>query len=418
QPALDAPLRKIATEATAFLGRQLKRRPVNLVNLVRARRDFQTLDFDILSAEQKAAIPNYAEMAQRLSESSVTSDETLVAMAITESEIKVFEQVDGWMIEHLQPFLLADGAGPASYAKKETATNGCVAAVTQLLEKLDTANAMLDAQISAEPSEGQPKFATPYMTLQHVDTARLAAAAARLLRKVAPEEAERSRDMLADIRERKLVNGESLFEYSHAFFHASLKAFEADDGKDLTRWSRLAEQARVYSALLELLDTDFLHNESPKLLKALNDRIMTRVKDVRRQPTTSADAIAFLRLAMVSMKIARNNLILDHFGFETPDGKTKIPMAPLALKDTDKGDPVGVIQNLVALSEEVGKIYTRNVKSVNEQKFETFERHPVAATFEDFLKKIGRAVRDVDGDIDSTQVAKDEAAIEGVADAA
>jgi len=416
-PALDGPLRRLGAEAAAFLGRQLDRRPISLTNLARARRDFQTLEFDILSTAQQEEIPNFGALSERLKASSVTSDETLIAMAIAESEIKVFEQVDGWMIEHLQPFLLSRN-GVVGYAEKETAARACDTAVVQLVEKLDVENARIADELGDGATTGGSRFATPCMSFAQVDTARLAAAAARLLRRVAPEEAERSKTLLEQIRDKPLASGETLFDYSYAFFKANLEAVYADDGADLLRWARMAEQTRVYSALLELLDTDFLHNESPTILKELNAKIVARIRDAKRQPKTPEEATAFLRLAMVSMKIARNNTVLNFFGFETPDGKTQIPVAPLALKDKSSGDPVAVVQNLVALSEEVGKIHTRNVKSVNEQKFETFERHLVAAKLEEFLQKIGRTVRDVDGDIDTTQIAKDDAPIEGVKNAA
>lgn len=411
-PVMDALLRDLAARAADFLGRQFDKRPVSLTQLARARRDFQTLEFDILSKAQMKETAGFGELAARLHASSVKSDESLIAMALCESEIKMFEQIEGWLIEHLHPFLSSHGTVGA--AERHVAVGACEIAVRRMLKKIAEANAALDRTLPEDAAERGP-FAFPYMSLAHLDAARLAGAAARLIRWVSPDEGALSRKLLAVIRKEPLLNGEPIYEYAHGFFGASLKQFLTDDGMDLGRWTRLAEQTRVYAALLEILDTDFLHNESPKYLKEIDRRIRDRLKDARKPAETPQDATNFLKLAMVSMKIARNNTVLDVFAFKTPDGKAQIPVAPLVLKDKSPGsDPVALLQTLVALSEEVGKIHTRNVKSVNEQKYETFERHPVAAKLEDFLAKIGKNIRDSDGDFDMAGVARQDDDIEGV----
>ena len=412
-PVLDAQLRDLAARTTEYLDRQFEKRPVSLTQLARARRDFQTLEFDVLSDRQMDETDQFREQAERLHASSVKSDESLIAMALCESEIKVFEQIEGWMIEHLHPFLSSHGA--VGQAERKVATGACDIAVRRMLKRIEDANADVDAALPEDAVENGASYAYPFMSLAHVDAARLAGAAARLIRYISPDEGAESRKLLAVVRQATLLNGQQIYEYAHGFFEASLKQFLKDDGADLRNWTRLAEQTRVYAALLEILDTDFLHNESPKYLKEIDKRIRDRLKDGKRPAQTPQDATQFLKLAMISMKISRNNTVLDAFAFQTPDGRYQIPIAPLILKDKDKGaDPVALLQTLVALSEEVGKIHTRNVKSVNEQKYETFERHMIAQKLEDFLSKIGKNVRDADGDFDMSGVERQDDEIEGV----
>lgn len=414
-PILDAQLRDLAARTSEYLGRQFDKRPVSLTHLARARRDFQTLEFDILSPAQIAETPDFKALAERLSASSVKSDEDLIAMALCESEIKVIEQVEGWMIEHLHPFLSSRGA--VGSAERTVAIGACEIAVTRMLRRVETLNAEHDKTLPENAATDGRPYAFPFMSLGHVDAARLAAASARLVRYINPEQGADSRKLLTTVRDAKLLNGQGIYDYAHGFFEATLTQFLKDDGADLAHWTRMAEQVRVYAALLEMLDTDFLHNESPKYLKEIYRRIKARLEDGKRPAQTPREASLFLRLCMIAMKISRQNTILDALTFRTPDGRTQIPVAPLALKDKGEGaDPVSLIQTLVALSEEVGRIHTRNVKSVTEQKYETFERHAIAMKLEDFLNKIGKNARDADGDFDLSGVQRDDITLEGVED--
>ncbi len=400
QAILNRQVQDLAHQAIDFLGRQLHRRPLNLLDLARARRDFLMLDNQMLSHEQLEKVPGFLEISNELNASDIQDDADLIQMALEESDIRIFEQIDQWINEQLLPFL--DQRGGHKQNALNVAINACLHTITKMNERLEKGNYDISIRLGeALPPDGDfgeedavageeqefDEFATPIMSMEHIDSARLAAAAARMIKLVSMDESRQSKKMLNEVKSFKLVNNQSIYDYSYTFFHKSLANFTNHNGEDLARWHHLAEQTRIYGQLLEILDTDFLYNESPRCLGAVEEVIRNRLIDNGRPPRTPADAENFVKLAIIVQKISRNNTILDIFARQE-GGTITMPIIALLLMDKARQQiNLKMLKSWVYLTGEVEKIYMKNTMSVNEQKHRPIEQHIVAKRLEVFLKQ-------------------------------